>query len=114
MLDLALSATTIMIRIVDANGVIQFDNAANKNIFGYGDEDGIGHSTFLKVHPDDREHISNLFNASLANPFAVESVPAEFRLKHRDGHYRWVHSELKFISDSDFSVRGHYNGLGDH
>ena len=106
MLDVALRSTSITIRVVDADGIIQYDNAANKSILGYAYEDVIGRSTFKKVHPDDKERVLKVFNDAIANPPAAEPASVEFRLKHKDGRYLWVHGELRFIIEDGVPARG--------
>ena len=69
------------------------DNVAD--VLGYQPSDFIGHNELWTeiVHPDDAprvfEAISNI----------DDSHSIEYRMRHRDGHYRWIQDQLKVIRD---------------
>ncbi|MFB6222917.1 MAG: PAS domain-containing sensor histidine kinase, partial [Haloarcula sp.] len=49
-----------------------------------------GENAFEYVHPDDREGIIEKFNEAVTNPEMVSTV--EYRLKHKNGSWRWLES----------------------
>ncbi len=51
---------------------------------------------FDKVHPDDREGVLS----EVGRVFKSDYHEYEYRFKHKDGHYIWVHDEMRLIRDS--------------
>jgi PAS domain S-box-containing protein len=49
------------------------------------------------LHPADREHVMAAFAACQAGGAARYDV--EFRLRHKDGSYRWIHSRATIVAD---------------
>ena len=71
------------------NGILGFDD----------DELGGSGSSFRElIHPDDKARVAEAVRAHL-NDGAPYNL--EFRLRHKDGSYRWVHSRGKAIRDAD-------------
>ena len=71
-----------------------------KSILGFA-EDELPHSAatfFGLIHPDDKAAVSEALRAHLEQdkPYALD-----FRLRHKDGDYRWVHSRGKVIRNSE-------------
>jgi PAS domain S-box-containing protein len=70
-----------------------------KSILGYGDDEiSVSADAFRAlIHPDDRATVLQAAQAHLDNdtPYNLE-----FRLRHKDGGYRWVHSRGKAIRDA--------------
>ena len=50
-----------------------------------------------RLHPDDRESLLTKLRNFLANP--SPNYTAEFRLRHKDGSYRWIHTLSSLIVD---------------
>ncbi len=50
-----------------------------------------------RCHPDDRERMRSLIREFLKNPWP--NYRAEFRFRHRDGRYRWIHTEADLERD---------------
>jgi two-component system, sensor histidine kinase and response regulator len=48
------------------------------------------------IHPEDREIIATLSERILE----TESTFAEYRLRHKDGSYRWIYVEFKLVKDA--------------
>ena len=48
------------------------------------------------VHPADRERASGALPAVLA----ADAFVLEYRFRHRDGHYLWLHDELRLVRDA--------------
>ncbi|HSQ05907.1 MAG TPA: ATP-binding protein, partial [Burkholderiales bacterium] len=51
------------------------------------------------VHPDDRPRVIQGFQEHVQNP--GQRYEAEFRLRHKDGSYRWMLSRATIITDAD-------------
>ncbi len=51
------------------------------------------------LHPDERDAMLELLQESLRRP--ERGFSADFRMRHRDGHYRWLHSEASMATDED-------------
>lgn len=49
------------------------------------------------VHPDDYKKI----NADLSELFSLEHYSHEYRFRHKDGSYRWMHDEMRLLHDKD-------------
>jgi len=73
---------------VDAEGVITYCSPSLEFLSGYTVAEVLGRSFFELVHPDDLpaviEHVQHRLSGILE--------PAEFRLRDRDGRYRWARS----------------------
>jgi len=53
----------------------------------------------LRLHPDDRERALAYVRAYLTDP--IGDYQQEFRLRHRDGSYRWIEARASFVVDPD-------------
>ena len=51
------------------------------------------------IHPDDREHVWDMVNRHLRGE--TPSYEAEFRIRHKNGHYLWVLSRGKALLDEN-------------
>ncbi|MDO8877382.1 MAG: PAS domain-containing protein [Pseudolabrys sp.] len=67
-------------------------------IVGYGDDEiGSRNSMFIDlIHPDDRPRVAEATRAHLDED---KPYDLEFRLRHKNGEYRWVHSRGKALRD---------------
>lgn len=54
------------------------------------------------LHPDDRERCLSEVQSYLQNP--VKHFIIEFRFRHKDGSYRWIHNKAASILNSDGKV----------
>lgn len=61
-----------------------------------------GYGWLEAVHPDDREPLTQVWLEALASGQTTQS---EFRVRHRDGEYRWVLSRAVPLRNPDGSVR---------
>lgn len=74
-----------------------------KQQIGYADDEFSNeYSAFIKlVHPHDRQALQDNLTAYIANG-QLEGFQNEFRLRHKNGSYRWIYSQGKRIaSESD-------------
>ena len=72
-----------------------------KHQLGYEDDEIANrHEEWEKrVHPDDRERTLAIVKASLDTPYPAFEV--EYRLRHKDGSYRWILSRASLLFDPD-------------
>jgi PAS domain S-box-containing protein len=96
----------------DVNAKIDFFNRRYTEVTGRDFHEAIDRQNFIDdVHPDDRE--SYLANRDMAFK-SREELRETFRLRHADGHYRWmslVGRPVRFSDGSD-GVR-YYGGISD-
>ena len=82
---LALEAGKIVPRMVS-------DNIGR--LLGFGVRECLSHEWWLgQLHPDDREHAI----ASIAETLAQGTSSTEYRLRHKDGSYRWVDDHRRLV-----------------
>ncbi|MGE0816960.1 MAG: PAS domain S-box protein, partial [Vicinamibacterales bacterium] len=77
--------TNDIIIIMDAQGVILFENAAVERVLGYGPGERVGRSILEFAHPDDRPAAAERL-ATLAS--ADASVALTLRFRHKNGTWR--------------------------
>jgi PAS domain S-box-containing protein len=76
------------IALADADGRILYASPAATHILGLTSDQLVGKSTLSGIHPDDVEGAKKTFFDLVSRP--GESVPGQFRLRHRTGSWRWV------------------------
>ena len=97
-LDLVVEASQIGFYISDFRTKTSIVSPAYKAQLGYA-PDAIEASPddwSDRLHPDDRERATTAFLAFKNNEAAYSE---DFRLRHRDGSYRWIHSNAQLICD---------------
>ncbi len=77
-----------VIVLADAQGIFTFDTPPIERVLGYQQGEVLGDPFMDYIHPDDREHVGQVFAAILAAPRQPHSV--ETRIRHADGRWRWV------------------------
>ncbi|MBI1816508.1 MAG: response regulator [Deltaproteobacteria bacterium] len=80
-------------------GTTQY-SAAWRRLFGYGDDElpDTPETWAGVVHPDDLARIANDTQSYVSG--AASSYESEFRIRHRDGSYRWVLSRARVFRDA--------------
>ncbi len=76
-----------------------------KTMLGYADGE-IGHSPddwFNLVHPEDRERLRSIVEASVAG--SITPLEHRYRIRHKDGSYRWMLTRGEVIRDERGMVR---------
>ena len=73
--------------LTDANGAITADNPSWTAFTGQSFEECRGFGWLQAIHPDDRAHTSERWNAAVRN---LETYEVEYRLRRWDGEYRYV------------------------
>jgi PAS domain S-box-containing protein len=54
------------------------------------------------LHPDEKEYCQNAVNSYLNHP--VEHFILDFRFRHKDGSYRWIHNKAASIKNKEGKV----------
>ena len=85
---------------VDSNGYITYVSPAIFPAFGYASDELIGTHFNQLVHKDDLPAIQTAFSDVLQNRL----YPGEYRIRTRDGDYRWVRSSSRAIFDKGNAV----------
>ncbi|MEX2545225.1 MAG: PAS domain S-box protein [Phycisphaeraceae bacterium] len=80
------------------DGVYLYVSPASRRLLGYEPAELVGHSAFEKIHPDDIQRVQQAMNALVQNQNEVSTV---YRLRHREGHYVWLETISKAITDAD-------------
>jgi diguanylate cyclase (GGDEF)-like protein/PAS domain S-box-containing protein len=71
---------------------------SSREILGYTPEELLGNHAYDLVHPDDLGHVAREFGrVSAAHPKA----DVIFRMRHRDGHYLWMHGRYRHLPEDD-------------
>ena len=83
--------------VSDAHNVITFATPSIEPILGYTVDEVIGSNGYDYLHPDDMKAAQGYGLAALRNPGG--KVLGEYRLRHRDGSYRWVEAQIGNLSD---------------
>ncbi len=77
------------IALMTAQGVFLYASPSTQRVLGYLPEELIGRHVFRElVHPDDFEQTQHAFAALLQEP--GKSFSCEYRLRHKDGSWRWI------------------------
>ena len=78
-----------VIAILEEDGAIRYQSPSVERVMGRPAGSRYGESVFNKLHPDDREHVSEAFARCLNRP--GELVSTQLRMERDDGS--WVHLE---------------------
>jgi two-component system cell cycle sensor histidine kinase/response regulator CckA len=75
--------------LFDAQGVVQYANPSTRRILDYEPESLVGQNGWTLIHPDDHPVMHKVMEQLTAGPGTSVEV-ARYRLRHRDGSWRWV------------------------
>ncbi len=103
------SALQVQVAVKAGNvGLWDWDMDTNKVIFSPEWKSQIGYENHeipgdyseweTRLHPDDRDRTIEMLRAFLANP--DKGYWVEFRLRHKDGSYRWILSQGSMLHDA--------------
>ncbi len=91
------------IAFTTAEGVFLYRSSSYSNLDGYAAEEQLGHNGFADIHPEDVERVRQLWEYGLQHPDTSHRV--EYRLKHKDGAWRWVESlGQNFLGNPDIQA----------
>jgi PAS domain S-box-containing protein len=76
-----------MVRVTDVDGSCSFLSKSWYEFTGQTPEDGLGLGWLHLVHPEDRDRSAKIFQAAKDTP---ERFRLDYRLRRKDGEYRWV------------------------
>lgn len=81
-------------------GPITFVTENITTLLGYDPQEVIYDSSFWtgRIHPSDRQRILDEEVSTLPDE---GRLTLEYRIRHKDGKYRWLHSEVKLLRDED-------------
>ncbi len=86
--DALLAQNADLVTVVDAEGNIALRRPATEPLLGYTPATFAATNTFAYIHPADLPQARELFATIL--PVPGERAHAEYRMRHRDGTYRWI------------------------
>ena len=100
--DIPLHSTNLL-SLLDEEGTIHYQSPSVERLCGFDQADLVGVSCTECFHPDDRERVSDAFEAVVASDDdVVEAI--EYRHLTADGTYRWVES----VTSSNPTADGYY------
>jgi len=86
-----------LITVVDAHGVIRYVSPSVRQLLGYSPDEVLLHKAEEFVHADDRTIVISSMQRALNAP--LTSIPVEYRIAHRDGTWRRMHSLGRSLPD---------------
>jgi PAS domain S-box-containing protein len=87
-----------IITVAGADGVIQYVSGGVRNSLGYTSEERESNNVFQHIHPDDYESYRAQYQQLVAGE--IKSYSREFRIRHKDGSYRWFESSYTLALDN--------------
>src|SRR5918998_539638 len=93
-----------LITVLEEDGTIRYESPTIERILGYLPEERIGKNAFDYLHPDDEDRSKATFAEALDNPGQVQPS-VEFRLRHKDGSWRYMETTRTNLLD-DPAVKG--------
>jgi PAS domain S-box-containing protein len=87
-----------MVHVIDSEMRTLYVSPAVERILGYTPEEVVGRPVHevLETHPDDIRHGTEMLALAVANPGLT--VRGEYRVRHRDGTWRWTESHGRTVS----------------
>jgi len=88
---------------MDAEGVFQYVSPSHRDILGYEPQELLGNSFFDFVHPDDFEVLMVKGTETKSNRYRNR---ANFRFRHKQGHYLWMEIYVNSVAGAGGEVVG--------
>lgn len=95
---LIMEEATDMISRHDRDGVTTFVSPAVRQILGYAPEEIINRPVSDFAHPDD---LSGAASSILDTHASDTAIMFEHRRRHRDGHFVWLESRVRYVLNSE-------------
>jgi len=92
-----------MIAVIDRNGQRLYNSPAYQKILGYGPEELAGTSSVDQIHPDDRARVQE---ASAKARSTGRGERLEYRIRHKDGSWRFLESTASAIRSPEGETMG--------
>ena len=92
-----------IVLVADADGRMRYLGAAIERLLGFRPDELVGHDGLERMHRDDRERVRAAYADLARRPGG--RVTAVYRVRHRDGSWRWLESIGTNLLD-DPAVRG--------
>ena len=95
---LIMEEATDMISRHDRNGITTFVSPAVRQVLGYAPEDIVNRPVSDFAHPDDLKGATS----SILDTHATDTaITFEHRRRHRDGHFVWLESRVRYVLNSE-------------
>ncbi len=88
-----------IIMVVRADGTIAYCSLHAERVLGYAPDTVVGKQAFDYIHPEDAPRMSERFRLLVADPSRSGRFHAEYRLRHRDGSWRWFEAVTANLLD---------------
>jgi diguanylate cyclase (GGDEF)-like protein/PAS domain S-box-containing protein len=92
-----------LVDVRGADGSVRYISPSVEDVLGYTPEQLASMQTLELVHPDDRDAFTAVAKRLACRPGGWEDI--EYRIRHRDGSWRWLESRIANLLD-DPDVRG--------
>jgi len=79
-----------IITVADPAGRVQYVSGGVRNSLGYTSEERRSNSLFDHMHPDDYPDVRRQYDLLVAGE--IHGFSKELRIRHKEGHYRWLES----------------------
>src|SRR6266404_3549669 len=87
-----------IIVVATPDGTLQYVSGGVRNSLGYTSEERQSNNLFEHVHPEDREALRATYQRLVDGE--IEGYSREFRIRHKDGSYRWLESSYTSALDN--------------
>ena len=92
-----------MVSVINPDGTVRYASPAGSRVLGFPEGFGLGADALERVHPDDLEHLTEVFAAALTSPGLTG--PETFRLRAADDRYLTIEAVANNLVD-DPAVHG--------
>ena len=83
-------STSDVVTHIDENGKVVYTSPSIQDAFGYEQDELVGDNAFEYIHPDDREKMVELFEATVGEDGDPGEENTGFRVRDSEGDYVWV------------------------
>ncbi len=93
-----------LVRTHDLNAKATYVSPSVERMLGYTPEEFLALPPLALVHPDDLALVKHSTESPIYERFRL--APLEYRLRHKDGSYRWLEMNIGTLKDSSGNVIG--------
>ncbi len=94
-----------LVAMSDMEGNYIYANEAHQRLLGYSIDEMVGRSSIEFIHPDDQEIVTQMLLLNMNKGTNVFQNLLHFRMKSKDGCYRWIEVNGRFIQGEDGSPK---------